>query len=531
MGNKAQPLADPAEMEVTTTFRGELVEVRDADFKIFTRGMEIEKSNGATGDGKTRIRCIASSSIEDRHGDTITEAAIRGMAKQAIGLTIFRNHAYDIPDDVFGFVETAKARKMSATEAKDKGLIPDHVATSADPAEVALLELGVVVDDSNPKSNQTIASLENGVTLGISIGAMILEYEEKDVEGDYWMPPLIINKVDLLEASVVGIPANPLSWVEGAAKAIAIQKGLVGERSTRSDLERARSKAIVGEDGPETIAILRGEKPSGAKDDDKAETVPPENVPQGEDMPDAEEEGADEVGEDTPMASDKDKAVEPNRTQDDPAAIVNYYRHLIHDDLSDEEAVEPPTSGELKVLVRDALLAYKNAFPSDEEMDEVMDAINNNRPLEAETPNADADADKESAAETDAQEAPEGSDPETAEGTGEEAHLLAEAELRKLVEAGAVATLKDATSLLEQTLSRLIETAARADALEAENAELLNRLQTADETNSMAVAFVNKVMDLPLIRKSAVRAEGTILSSRLTDAYGDVLDLTGKGSS
>ena len=536
MGKQAQPLADPAEtVEITTTYRADVTEVRDADFKIFTRGMEIEKS-AAGGDGKTRIRCIASSSIEDRHGDTITAEAIRGMAKQAIGLTVFRNHTYEVPESIFGYVESAKARHMTASEAKDKGLIPDHVAASADRNEIALLELGLVVDP-NEKSQQTLASLENGTTLGISIGAMILEYEEKDVEGDAWMPPLIINKVDLLEASVVGIPANPLSWVEGATKAIAIQKGLVGERSTREDVYRAidrvnRAQTVtVGEAGPETITVWSEEKPSGAKDDDKAETVKPENVPQGEDMPDAEEEGADEVGEDTPMASDKDKAVEPNRTQDDPAAIVNYYRHLIHDDLSDEEAVDPPTAGELKVLVRDALLAYKNAFPSDEEMDEVMDAINNNRPLEAETPNADADADKESAAETDAQEAPEGSDPETAEGTGEEAHLLAEAEVRKLVEAGAVATLKDATSLLEQTLSRLIETAARADALEVENAELLNRLQTADETNSMAVAFVNKVMDLPLIRKSAVRAEGTILSSRLTDTYGDVLDLTGKGSS
>lgn len=522
MGKQQRPDAE----RISSTNRAQVIEIGgpDPDFKIFTRGMEIEKS-AASGDGKTRIKVIASSSIEDRHGDTITEEAIRGMAKQAVGLTIFRNHSYEVPQDVFGFVETAKARKMSASEAKDKGLIPDHVLTSADRTEVAFLELGLVVDDSNPLSNQTIASLENGVTLGISIGAMILEYEEKDVEGDYWMPPLIINKVDLLEASVVGIPANPLSWVEAATKAIAIQKGLVNERSTRSDLYKAleRTKATVGEDGPETVAILR----------EAEEPEPYEPEP----LTAEDEEPKDEPGE-TPAEEGEETvaeaAIEPNHTQDDPAAIVNYYRHLIHDEPSDEEElVEPPTPAELKVLVRDALLAYKNAYPSDEEMDEVMDAIDNNQPLEAEIdPNADADSTEEPDADTDAQEAPEGSDPETAEGTEPEAaEKAAQAEIQKLVDAGALATLLDATGLLEQTFAQLVEAKAQSARLEAENADLRTRLLTADELNSDAVTFVNKVMDLPLLRKSAVRAEGTILSDRLLTTYGDILDLKGKGSS
>jgi len=65
MGKQAQPnLADLAEPVVlqTGTLRGTVLETRDADFKIFTKGMEIEKS-ATSGDGKTRIKCIASSSI------------------------------------------------------------------------------------------------------------------------------------------------------------------------------------------------------------------------------------------------------------------------------------------------------------------------------------------------------------------------------------------------------------------------------------------------------------------------------------
>lgn len=534
MGKQAQPLADLVEPINMRSSVLETRDPRDPDFKIFTRGMEVEKAAGG-GDGKTRIKCIASSSIEDRHGDTITEAAIRGMARQAIGLTIFRNHTYDVPESIFGYVETAKAVKTTVAAAKDKGMLPDHLASGEEQSEIALLQLGVVVDP-NEKASQTITSLENGTTLGISIGAMILEYEEKETDGDSWMAPLIINKVDLLEASVVGIPANPLSWVEGATKAIAIQKGLVGERATREDVYRAidavnDSKTVgtfttsgtwapttvtVGESGTETITITR-------------ETTVETDEPEEPEKPDEVEVPEEDQPEEETTAS-----VEPNHTQDDPAAIVNYYRHLIHDDLADEgiDFDEIPTQGELKVLVRDKLLAWKNAYPSDEEMDEVMDAINEDRPLEAETtPNADADSTEEEAADTDAQEAAEASDPEPAEGTDSEAEKAATAEVQKLVEAGMVATVMDAVGLLEQTFTRLIETAARADALEAENAELRGRVQTADEEISRAVDFVNKVMDLPLIRKSAVRAEGNAISSRLIETYGDVLDLKGKGSS
>src|SRR5690606_15709209 len=120
-----------------------------------------------------------------------------------------------------GFVEKARVKKMTAGDAKDKGLLPEHIKTSGSET-YAFLELDVVVDQSNEKATQTIASLENGITLGVSIGAMILDYDEKEGYEDSWFPPLIINEVELLEASVVGIPANPLSWVEGATKAVAV---------------------------------------------------------------------------------------------------------------------------------------------------------------------------------------------------------------------------------------------------------------------------------------------------------------------
>jgi hypothetical protein len=470
---------------------------RISDFKVFTRAMEIEKSSSTSGDGKTRIKCIASSSIEDRHGDTITEGCIRGMAKQAIGMTIFRNHSYRVPQDVFGFVESAKMRKMTVGEAKDKGVLPDHI-TSNDKTELAFLELGIVVDDSNDDANKTVASLENGVTLGVSIGAIILDYDEKEGHEDEWFPPMLINEVELLEASVVGIPANPLSWVEGATKALAIRKGLeVNYDSTRNDLYRAITKA-------NEEAKAEGDEEDEAEEQPEAEKAAPP---------------------------------EPNPTQDDPAAIVNYYRHLMHDEL--EEGEEKPLSAkEMRIMVADALNAWQNTRPSEEEVDVLIAAIDANEPLAVEadsTKDADADSSGEEsgdADDTDAQEAASGSDPENAEGTDPAAEK-AQAEVSQLLEEGVVKSLTDATALLEKTMTRLIEAETKVAALEQENSELKDQLRTADQNVLAAVDFVKKLMDMPLARKSAVQVEAQAFSRQLESVYGEeVLKLLqlGKGS-
>jgi len=134
------------------------------DFKIFSQDMEIVKA-ADQGDGFRRIRCIASSSVKDLHGDTMTEHCIRSMAKQATGLTIFLNHSYQIPEDVFGSVEAAKVK-----------------FEPVDGERVAKLQLDVILDEG-PRVDQTYRSIENGRRLGVSIGAYITDYDE-DPEGE-----------------------------------------------------------------------------------------------------------------------------------------------------------------------------------------------------------------------------------------------------------------------------------------------------------------------------------------------------------
>lgn len=160
------------------------------EFKIYSGILKAYESE----DGRKRIKTTASSTIRDLHGDMMTESAIRQMAAQAEGrMTIFLNHSYDVPEDVFGSVE--KAAVVFRDEFVD-------------------LDFDIVVEESNPRALKTYDAIKNGTKLGTSIGALVNHWSEAKDGG--W----IIDDVLLLEASIVSIPANPRSWVEYAVKAL-----------------------------------------------------------------------------------------------------------------------------------------------------------------------------------------------------------------------------------------------------------------------------------------------------------------------
>jgi HK97 family phage prohead protease len=163
-------------------------------FKVFVPMLKALKSD----DGRKRLSGVASSTVRDLHGDRMTESAIADMLRAAKGdMTIFLNHQYRVPEDILGTVE-----KASVTHDGD----------------VVLLSLdSIVVDDSNPRALQAAASIDNGVKLGISIGARI---PEKGAKWDEKAQGYIIEHVQLLEASLVGVPANPRSWVDRAVKSL-----------------------------------------------------------------------------------------------------------------------------------------------------------------------------------------------------------------------------------------------------------------------------------------------------------------------
>jgi len=151
-------------------------------------------------DGSKRFRTTASSTISDLAKDEILVPGIEKMAEKAKGnLTIFLNHEYRVPEDVLGSVE-------------DTSMHTRGVDSEGNP--IVDLDFDIRLNESNPRAVQTFEAIKSGVKLGTSIGAIVRSAEKKKGGG------LRISDLELLEASIVGIPANPRSWVQYAVKSI-----------------------------------------------------------------------------------------------------------------------------------------------------------------------------------------------------------------------------------------------------------------------------------------------------------------------
>lgn len=167
----------------------------DPKFKITSGLLKAYKSD----DGVRRLKTTASSTIQDHGKDRMSLNAIQRMAASAKeNMTIFLNHSYTVPEDVLGSCEDAIVREA--------GSGPD--------GRIFDLDFDVRVNESNPRAISTWEAIESGTKLGTSIGALVKEYD-KNTDGGW-----DINEVELLEASIVGIPANPRSWVHYARKSI-----------------------------------------------------------------------------------------------------------------------------------------------------------------------------------------------------------------------------------------------------------------------------------------------------------------------
>ncbi len=167
-----------------------------------------------TGDEDHYIAGTASSSIKDLHGDTILPTALIDMEKAANNnLTMLLNHDAKVPEDIAGSCIKASI-----------------VSNATDPETGApIYDLNfekIRVNKSNPRALDTFKALRgdldksgkpkgNGVKLGLSIGARIPEGGAIRNKKD---GTLLISHLNLLECSIVSIPANPRSWIDYAVK-------------------------------------------------------------------------------------------------------------------------------------------------------------------------------------------------------------------------------------------------------------------------------------------------------------------------
>lgn len=194
--------------------------MKTAKFKLYTGALKAYEETASDGTTRKKFRTTASSTIKDLAGDEITHAAIEKMAEQARnGMTIFLNHSYNVPEDVLGSVEDAQVIVRGTDE---------HGNPLVD------LDLDVVAWDSNPRAAQAWDAINSGVRLGTSIGAIVKHAAKKKGGGH------VINDVKLLEASIVGIPANPRSWVHYAMRSLAaVDADTVIDEETEVDFDEA----------------------------------------------------------------------------------------------------------------------------------------------------------------------------------------------------------------------------------------------------------------------------------------------------
>ncbi len=172
------------------------------DFKIFTRELELRKAADDAGKDQLYIEGCASSTVIDRGGDRISLACQQKMLNQVKAMTLWLNHSYEVPEDVFGTCEES------------------YLKTAEDPEQGQCTELWIRarVDQNNDRAVKAYTHITEGTKLGFSIGGRILDWEFEDTPDGDWV--FIITDIDLFEVSVVGIPANQRAYIEQMAKAL-----------------------------------------------------------------------------------------------------------------------------------------------------------------------------------------------------------------------------------------------------------------------------------------------------------------------
>ena len=163
------------------------------DFHVYTAAMEVDSPLSTT------VRMIGSSTEQDVQKNRMEKSAIEDMCDPSlVGMTIFLNHSYDIPQDVYGsLLEVPQAKR------KD-GFIDVHLVADT--------------DMRNPPAVQVLQQIKDGRKHGCSIGCMVEEWEfveDEDGEKNFFSP-VSIKHVKPVEWSIVGIPANRRSWVQNA---------------------------------------------------------------------------------------------------------------------------------------------------------------------------------------------------------------------------------------------------------------------------------------------------------------------------
>ena len=173
----------------------------------------------------------SSTNTQDMHGTWWAPSALKRMLDESRGLTVFRNHKYDVPDDVFGTITDG----LLVSRTTPQG------TTHID------LDMCTQVETENYQAQKTYRMINNGTRLGQSVGVLLLGWEWQDADGrcigdvqssysgidphDREDARLTITDLAMIESSVVGIPSNRRSWQHRAIDSLQLAGVLPGARA------------------------------------------------------------------------------------------------------------------------------------------------------------------------------------------------------------------------------------------------------------------------------------------------------------
>ena len=278
---------------------------------------------------------IASSNSVDLDGDYMTNECLEDMKKQAIGLNIFLDHEHTLDKIV--------------------GSVTDVIETSSD---VFKIKFSV-----RPAYEWYISDfLEDGINLGLSIGASVLDFEDTDTG---WK----INKVKLHEISIVGIPANwdtfgtvqtskevgvvTAKCFNGACKQIIDNLDLHKQMSINKDFEDGEDPDEDGVITEEEVIKLINEAIIEAKDQIITEIVSEYHLDGKELYNQDENEKDDETVDESTNSSEEEEDKEKNLDMEKEEIVELIKEHSLTIDM-------------VKEVVLDALKEVEEAEVTDE---------------------------------------------------------------------------------------------------------------------------------------------------------------------
>ena len=153
-------------------------------------------------EGDRVVIATASSTSLDLDSDRFTKEALEDMAHGFSGLTIFLNHKYAVPGDIFGQVVRCALVQRDFLD----------------------LDMAIRVTNHNEAADKTYGMIKDGFQLGVSVGVLVLDYDKIEEETHLGRTVVALKRSLPLEASVVGIPSNRRSWVQQAIKSL-VQRG------------------------------------------------------------------------------------------------------------------------------------------------------------------------------------------------------------------------------------------------------------------------------------------------------------------